>query len=202
MTTMLNPSRNGQKRPSLNEQITRLDQMLDGLADGLNEAVADAVKSALSTAVQQLVQTVLTNPEVLAKLRAALPTNTEKSQKPTIGDRIAGIHRKIRGCLTSLRAACCTGVCNTMTAARNCGRNALVRIAAGCAQVWTLRRFARQIVVALGVAAAVATAAWFSGPIVATSLSSVGAFGSTLGVQGGLWLRGLLRSTLDGSNDV
>ena len=73
MTTMTNPHTNGRKRPSLSEQINRLDSMLDGLSDGLNDAVADAVKAAVGDAVKEAVQTVLkevlTNPVLLAKLQ-------------------------------------------------------------------------------------------------------------------------------------
>jgi hypothetical protein len=59
MTQMLNsPHTNGRRRPSLADQINRLDNMLDGLSDGLNEAVADAVKIGIGTAVKEALQAV------------------------------------------------------------------------------------------------------------------------------------------------
>ena len=48
----MNATLNGRKRPSLNEQIERLDAILDGLSDALNESVAAAVRDAVGLAVQ------------------------------------------------------------------------------------------------------------------------------------------------------
>ena len=93
MTTTLNPSvnTNGRSRKSLADQIDRLDQILDGLADGLNEAVASAVKQAVAVAVQEAVRgilaEVLTNPDLLAKLRSniGLTTPADRTPAPTRG---------------------------------------------------------------------------------------------------------------------
>src|SRR5271157_422231 len=88
MTTTLNSSvsTNGRSRKSLADQIDRLDQILDGLADGLNEAVADAVKQAVAVAVQEAVRgiltEVLTNPDLLAKLRSHLGLTTTADRTP------------------------------------------------------------------------------------------------------------------------
>ena len=66
----MSTSANGRaQRKSLAEQIDRLDLILDGLADGLQEAVADAVTAAVSVAVQAAVREVLTNPQLLERLR-------------------------------------------------------------------------------------------------------------------------------------
>src|SRR3954467_4722074 len=66
---------NGQERKSLASQIDRLDQILDTLSVGLNEAVATAVQEVVGTAVTAAVQAavieVLTNPELLQRLRPA-----------------------------------------------------------------------------------------------------------------------------------
>src|SRR6187401_3179123 len=93
--TMSAPS-NGSKRPSLSEQINRLDRTLDGLADGLNEAVADAVKDAVGTAVREAVQTVLKevllNPDVIAKLHNAMASSAIAKEpvvhRPTLRERL------------------------------------------------------------------------------------------------------------------
>jgi hypothetical protein len=81
---------NGRKRPTLSEQIQRLDTILDGLADNLNEAVASAVKEAVGIAVQEAIRAVLTevlaNPELLAKLR---PEPTPKSQPVAVASPVA-----------------------------------------------------------------------------------------------------------------
>jgi hypothetical protein len=82
MTTTL--TSNGTQRRTLSSQLDRLDGILDALSDGLNQAVASAVQNtveqavreavqlAVQQAVQGLVSEVLTNPDALALLRAAL----------------------------------------------------------------------------------------------------------------------------------
>ena len=64
---------NGQVRKNLASQLDRLDSILDGLADGLREAVVTAVQEAIGLAVQEAVRAVLTevltNPDLLDRLR-------------------------------------------------------------------------------------------------------------------------------------
>ena len=79
---------NGQERKTLASQLDRLDAILDTLGEGLNEAVASAVQEAVETAVREGVHQsvrgalseVLSNPEVLAVLRAALAPELASSQ--------------------------------------------------------------------------------------------------------------------------
>jgi hypothetical protein len=76
-TTMTNPHANGRKRPSLSEQINRLDCMLDGLNDAVADAVKAAVGAAVKDAVQSVLKEVLTNPVLLAKLQPPMATVAE-----------------------------------------------------------------------------------------------------------------------------
>ena len=85
---------NGQTRKTLASQLDRLDTILDTLGDGLNQAVASAVEQAVSTAVHRAVQgviaEVLTNPDLLALLRAAAaPGGAEGAA----ADRLRGVLR-------------------------------------------------------------------------------------------------------------
>src|SRR5438046_2718022 len=61
---------NGRRRPTLGEQIDRLDAILDGLADALNESVADAVRETVGRAVQAALTELLTDPALPARLQA------------------------------------------------------------------------------------------------------------------------------------
>jgi hypothetical protein len=198
----MNPAgRNGhQKRPSLSEQITRLDKMLDGLADGLNEAVAAAVKSAVEAAVQQTVQSVLTevltNPAMLARLSTPTPAK-EEPRMPTIRDRIGGIFGRIRAGLVAVRTAFVAGVRRMRQALTSLGSQIASATFVGCLRIWSLRCFARQIILAVGVGAMIGIAAWYSGPIAASTLSGLGAAGSTVAVQMGIWLRRITGSIVD-----
>src|SRR3954470_1581846 len=77
--TNTNATANGPTRKTLASQLDRLDAILDALGEGLNQAVAQAVQEAVGAAVQEGVREgvraalaeVLTNPDVLALLRAA-----------------------------------------------------------------------------------------------------------------------------------
>src|SRR5262245_50960001 len=90
---------NGQERKTLASQIDRLHSILDGLSDNLNEAVATAVQGAVELAVRQAVGPavkeavqavlveVMTNADLLATLRAVLPTapadtTTDRPERP------------------------------------------------------------------------------------------------------------------------
>src|SRR6516162_10465102 len=112
MTTTTNTTTNGRRRPTLSEQIDRLDRTLDGLAEALNEAVADAVKAAVGAAAREAVQAtlaeILTNPEVLAALRACaapppLPVTPPVPKKPGLGERLGRVCQKVRTWLAGLR---------------------------------------------------------------------------------------------------
>ena len=66
-------SRNGQPRKQLADQLDRLDEILDCLGDGLTGAVVDAMKAGTAIAVKEALIEVLTNSELLAAIRTALP---------------------------------------------------------------------------------------------------------------------------------
>jgi hypothetical protein len=204
MTTMINPSStNGRRRPSLGEQINRLDNMLDGLSDGLNEAVADAVKVGVGTAVKEAVQAVLTevltNPEMRARLfpspipiaKLAADADTPLTANPTV-QRPRGWWQRVRACLSVMRAACAGVVqaagnaishawqstCNHVTAAR-----------ASCGVLWP---FKFQILFALLIGLSVGMGVCHAEPWIAAVTSGIGGFVTTLTVQAGLWLRKMM----------
>ena len=55
-------------------QIDRLEGILAGLPESLGQTVAEAVQDAVGKAVELAVREVLTNPEILRVLQAAVPT--------------------------------------------------------------------------------------------------------------------------------
>src|SRR6516165_1959852 len=189
MTTTNNTTTNGRRRPTLSDQIDRLDRTLDGLAEALNEAVADAVKSAVGAAAREAVQAtlieVLTNPDVLAALRACaappLPAPPPVPNKPGLWERLGQVCQKVRTWLAGLRGvgAWLAGL----------WRGA----AGGCASLWgrcrALGQFKYELLAALGVGTAASLAAWFGGPYLAALCSGVGGFAAAVAVQGWLWLR-------------
>src|ERR1700719_4041634 len=107
-------------RKTLSTQLDRLDEILDGLADNLNDAVAQAVKDAVGMAVQEAVQGVLTevlsNPELLAKLRPepipqAVPIAHAAPPPPVKGpgwlSRLAGAAKGVCGKVANLAKQAC-----------------------------------------------------------------------------------------------
>jgi hypothetical protein len=177
MTTTIE---NGRRRPSLSEQIDRLDSILDGLADALNEAVATAVKEAVGVAVKEAVQAVmaeiLANADVLTRLRGitASAPNGEPAQ-PNALKRFLG---RVRDCAASGLRVCAS-------APRQIGG----LLDAGWIRLGALRQFKVPLLTAVGVGAAVGTGAYFAGPYVAALAGGVAGFTTTLFVHAALWLR-------------
>src|SRR4051794_685741 len=195
-TTMQTNSSNGQVRKTLATQLDRLDAILDSLSDGLNQAVATAVEQAVEAAVREGVRQgvrgalreVLTDPEVLAAIRAtaaaqaadaqpAASTPASSSSGPGLPGRAwsrvkAGAHKA--GCALT-------------------GATQRVRQAASTA--WgglrLLQPFHAQILLALGVGAAAGVGAYFAGPYVAAGAGWLAGVLSTLAIQAGVAFRRL-----------
>jgi hypothetical protein len=55
-TAVTRPGSNGRARPSLGDQLDRLDGILNGLADALNQSVTAAVTAAVGNAVREAVE--------------------------------------------------------------------------------------------------------------------------------------------------
>src|SRR3954462_10475576 len=102
-TTMTaNATSNGRQRKTLATQLDRLDGILDGLSEGLNEAVATAVKDAVGLAVLQAVQGVLTelvtNPDLVQRLRGGPPDVAPPlPSRPTLRDRLGAVQAALAG---------------------------------------------------------------------------------------------------------
>src|SRR4051812_16304649 len=119
MTTTM--TRNGQGRPSLAQQIDRLDGILDGLADALNQAVAQAVKEAVAEAVRVAVAETLANPELRRRVMPA-------TERPSLLRRLlakvcqAGMAAKAQACrLGRWVANTVTGGVRAVTTGVACG---------------------------------------------------------------------------------
>jgi hypothetical protein len=177
MTTTIE---NGRRRPSLSEQIDRLDSILDGLAEALNEAVTMAVKEAVSVAVKEAVQAVmaevLANADVLARLRgiASSPAHGG-APKPNALKRFLG---RVRDCAASGLRVCAS-------APRRIGS----LLTAAWSGLGELRQFKVPLLTAVGVGTAVGTGAYFAGPYLAALAGWIAGFSTTLFLQLGLWLR-------------
>jgi hypothetical protein len=182
------------ERKSLAEQIDRLDQILDGLADGLSAAVADAVTAAVGTAVAAAVREVLSNPELLRRLRP--------EPAPSAG-KVGELARWLCGGLAGALRRCWRGVSTAtaqlrqkaedVTAALRAGRQALagrVRRAmtafarrlwrGGALLVLLARRYHKPLLAALAVGAALGLGCYLAGPAVSSAVSGVAGFVGSL----------------------
>jgi hypothetical protein len=189
MTTMTN----GQVRKSLASQIDRLDQILDGLAEGLNEAVAMAVKEAVALAVQEAVHgilaEVLSNADLLAKLRGTIGVNIKDDS--TMAAQAAPTVQKSRVGKLAGQVGSWLGL--GWGAVRQAGASVVARIEQAITTVkcrWQLvRQFRRPVMAALIVGVVAGLAAYCGGPYIAAFAGWLAGFTTTLTVQAGIWLR-------------
>jgi len=207
MTTMIHPTNaNGRRRPSLGEQINRLDSMLDGLSEGLNEAVADAVKAGVGTAAKEAVQAVLmemlTNPELRARLfPPALPVakladpNTLATENATVMPQPRrGWWQRVRACISFMRTTCETVLHAADAALSHAWQCTCAHCAAAWANCGMLWPYKFQILFALLIGVSVGIGVCHAEPWIAALTSGVGGFVTTLTVQAGLWLRKVMAS--------
>jgi hypothetical protein len=178
---------NGRTRKSLAEQIDRLDGILDGLADGLNQAVVTAVKEAVGVAVREAVQAVLTevttNPELLVRLGVQPAPDQDEPEEPPQGagrrprltERLGRVAGWVKG---RVRATWQAGATLTHQARQ-------VLSVAWAFVTEPLRRFRGQVLLTLGVAAAIALAVCLAGPWLAAGAGFLG----SVAVVAADWLR-------------
>jgi hypothetical protein len=195
---------NGRKRPTLSEQIERLDSILDGLADNLNEAVADAVKTAVAAAVQETVQVVLqevlSNPAIRAGLLQSrtppAPAAPARTGRRRLG---AWLGQAWKGCCSgvrSLRRRCRAGLAALGQVCVDGGQRVGNWVRGGVGRVrmvlswWRPLLFAGFIGMALGIAAVTA------GPWLTALSSGLAGFTTAIAVQAGWWLRQTLHAIL------
>jgi hypothetical protein len=192
---------NGDARKTLSSQLDRLDSILDGLSDALDEAVASAVQGAVERAVrhavaaavketfQAVIAEALSNPDLLAAVRALLGPGTPAGVPADLPERPRGL----------LGRACDGLKAGLGVAAAACGgAGAYVRRQAGVITSvartgWLLlNRFRGRLLMACGVGLATGAVTFLAGPWVAVAASSVAGFVTTLAVQAANGLRKLL----------
>ncbi|MFO0881544.1 MAG: hypothetical protein U0840_29950 [Gemmataceae bacterium] len=199
-------STNGRlSRPSLSNQIDRLDHLLDGLADALNESVADAVRSVVGQVVKESIEAtlreVVTNPpdlQAAALTRHALPpTPPPAPPRKTLVETLRGLLISIMVTTTEtagpvqrvLRPAWSWTLAKLRWLVNQAGATYRSLAATSVAVTWMAGRaaayawqFRQHGVLVLAAGAATGVAAYAAGPIVAGLLSGLsGAAGVTAG---------------------
>jgi hypothetical protein len=177
----------GQQRKTLASQLDRLDAILDTLGEGLDEAVAQAVQQAVELAVREGVHRgvrgalaeVLTNPEVLAVLRAAAAPAADARPAPAGPPRSGGRWGWLKAWLQKARSALGAGL-----------RRARQVASAAWNGLSLLRPVRGRLPVALGVGAA-GVGAYFAGPYVAAAAGALAGVLSTLAARAGIAFRRL-----------
>jgi hypothetical protein len=185
---MTTTTSNGQRK-TLADQIDRLDSILTGLSEALNESVAAAVQDAVGLAVREAVRGVLielvTNPEALDLLRAALlqpsadgtatiaPEPMPPQEIPvqsSLKQRLGRAWGWAQSCLSATVQACA------------------VRLQ----MVW---RFRGTLALALGLGTVAGVASYFVGPWLAAACGWLGGFLTAVGMQARAAWQRLLEAT-------
>jgi len=195
------------QRKSLAMQLDRLDTILDGLADGLNEAVATVVKEAVLLAVEAALKEVLTNSDLQRRLRpepiAAEPTVA----KPSMARRaVAAIAGGLRSCWFWLAAKAKSLHARTATFMRETVPAIMVRVRRGMSSfgrhVWLgtktalsmARHFRKPLVIAVVIGTLIGVGCFFAGPTVASLVSGLAGFITSLAASAMNRLRRMLMS--------
>jgi hypothetical protein len=192
-TTSTTTTNSRATRKSLAEQIERFDAILDGLADNLNEAVAFAVKEAVSAAVTAALQEVLTNADLLQRLRPEPVTRTGTMQ--------GAAKTLCRGLVrlwhwASTQAEACQEIAGKVVSLVGASREALVRRVRRClsgltrrlwlgttAAVVLARHFHKPLAIALSIGTVVGLGCYVAGPLVAALTSGMTSVALTLTAQ-------------------
>jgi hypothetical protein len=214
MSTMT--TSNGRVRKSLAEQIDRLDTILDTLGQGLNEAVATAVQDAVGVAVTEAVTAavkaavveVLTNPDLLKRLRP------QATPAPSLLSRVAHHARSLCGWLAGAAKAACSKVINlaeqvasravnvakqaaskATQAAKGYAKAVCTRLVSTCRRAKALvgrigtflavvadlgRQLRKRLLLALAVGVVVGVGCYLGGPVIASAVSGLAGFGGSL----------------------
>jgi hypothetical protein len=170
--TMTMPeSANGRHRRSLNDTITRLDEMIDGLSVAIPETIRDTLKDSVADAiaigVKAAVVEVLTNRPLLDAMN--------RPARLTLRQRLTAAIKRASNTVVRWVRRLVGAVIGTPEKLRERAK-----------LIWSVRR---PIVVALMIGAAVGSAAAWTPPWVAGTLIGVGTAGLSLVVQAGLWAR-------------
>ena len=195
---------NGQVRKNLSSQLDRLDSILDGLADGLREAVVTAVQEAIGLAVQEAVRAVLTevltNPDLLDRLRGRIAPPAQVHESPAASTPVEPLRTRLARRLGRLWSWLGSGL---RTVGQACV-NTLRRVRESARAAWTrlqaVRRYRTQFLTALAIGVVLGVAAYCAAPWLAAAASGVGGFATTVLVQAGLWMRRMHAAVLPGES--
>jgi hypothetical protein len=198
MTATLNNNNvSSRQRRSLNDTIGHLDQMIDGLSEAIPGTIRDTLQETVGAAITEGVRAALleivTNPDVLTRLRGSLPT------PPPLAVPLASVtpHSSL---LRTLLTKVCSGVATVARWSKNAAlavtstmadgtRAVLNKLAALRERLRSLRHARRPLLLALVVGALAVAITLVAPTWVAAIVSGLGGAGVTLAVQAGLWLR-------------
>jgi hypothetical protein len=183
MTTTTTDNGNATQRKTLASQLDRLDSILDALDIGLKEAVATAVQGAVEQAVAQAVQQAieglvteaLSNPDILAVVRATLAPPPSAVPVP-VPQAPAPAPTRSGGLGTWL----------WKRAKQTCAsvRQGATRVASAVKEGLRLvKPYRKPLLIAAGVGTAVAVGACLAGPWLAGPAAWLGGFLGSLAVR-------------------
>ena len=179
------------RRPSLGEQINRLDKILDGLSDGLNDAIVGAVKTTVAAVVKEAVQAVLlevlSRPEIVAKLQSS---QSDEKPRPTEAAAAApsteapspprGCFQRVAGYLGEMQQGCGRHLKTAGSAASHLWQACLRPFQKALAWCNQVRQSHGRAILAIATGAVLGFTAWLAGPWIKSKTEVVFEYAASL----------------------
>ena len=204
MTATMNSTNGKPQRKQLSDQIDRLDTIIDALADALPESVTDATREGTRQAMQGVLTELFTNPDVLARLRAALMSTpaTVPQSTPVLSTNeatpepkpsfFARLKSGIRGAcqkVVEVLSAISHSVRASVTATKGRAISTASQVVATTRILRTMLPLSRYLGVAFGASIVVAVLSYALPHTASAVLSGLGGACTALSVQLGTWLK-------------
>jgi hypothetical protein len=195
MTVTMNNILPSRPRRNLNDTIGHLDKMIDGLSEAIPGTIRDTLQETVGAAIGEGVRAALleivSNPDVLALLRGALPAPMAVPITPDAPREslVGTLLRKVCSAVITVARWFKSGVVTVAGAVAECTCTTLNKLAELGQRLRSLRKARRPLLLALVVGSLVAFVALVAPNWVGATLSGLGGAGITLAVQAGLWLR-------------
>jgi len=170
---------NGRQRRTLNDSITRLDEMIDGLSEAIPATIRDTLKDAIAESIAEGVKVAVVQVLSNRDLQEAL------QPKPRRGLLREKLHDSIQRARNAVSRWVKYALSPFMAIPRRLGQ-----------RFRSVYAFRKPLLIALGIGTVVGFVAAWTPPWFAATISGIGSAAISLTVHAGLWARRTLGGLL------